>query len=148
MVHPADLFREVHQYADPFDFHRNSAMLRKIREGYDRDMVNAAHLKPFRLYATGRVFWLPAAPWSRRVIGVFSNQMARDQPDRAHAALIENPDGSLMVSVRAPLTTCNGADTLCRQFATGGGRAAAAGINELPTSEVERFFSMFSHHFS
>ncbi|MFT7288857.1 MAG: hypothetical protein ACI87W_002981, partial [Halieaceae bacterium] len=30
-------------------------------------------------------------------------------------------------------------DALCRQFDTGDGRAAAAGINELPPSELDRF---------
>ena len=121
-------------------------MLRKLRVEYDRDMAKAAGLHPFRIYATGRVFWLPEASWSRRAVGVFANQMAREQPDMAHATLLANPDGSLRVSVRAPLTTRKGADTLCRQFATGGGRAAAAGINRLPAHESETFFSMFSQH--
>ena len=148
IVHPADLFREVQQYADPFNFYQNSAMLQKLRLAYARDMAEVADLRPFRIYPTGHVFWLPAATWSRRVIGVFSNQIARNEPDMAHAVLTTHPDGSLLVSVRAPLTTRAGADTLCRQFATGGGRAAAAGINKLPVHEVETFCTMFSHHFS
>jgi len=145
-VHPADLFREVQRYPDPFNFYRDSVMLQNLRVEYDRDMAKAAGLHPFRLYASGRVFWLPEASWSRRAVGVFANQMAREQPDMAHATLLANPDGSLRVSVRAPLTTRKGADTLCRQFATGGGRAAAAGINRLPAHESETFFSMFSQH--
>ena len=149
MVHPADLFVEIHQYPDPFTFYRSSAILRKLQVGYDDDMENAANLNPFKTYPTGRVFRLPDAPWSRRVIGVFSNQVARDQPDLAHATLIPNPeDSTLMVSVRAPLRTPQGADILCRQFATGGGRAAAAGINRLPADELETFLSLFSRHFS
>jgi len=40
-----------------------------------------------------------------------------------------------------------GADELCRQFASGGGRKAAAGINQLPESELnlfsEKFFDAF-----
>jgi hypothetical protein len=146
LIHPADLFREVQRYADPFSLYRDSVMLQNLRVEYDRDMAYAADLLPFRLYSTGRVFWLPEATWSRRVVGVFANQRAREQPDMAHATLIANPDGSLRVSVRAPLATRKGADTLCRQFATGGGRAAAAGINRLPAHESEAFFSMFSQH--
>jgi len=146
LVHPADLFHEVQHYPDPFNFYRDSVMLQNLRVEYGRDMAKTAGLRPFRLYATGRVFWLPEASWSRRAVGVFSNQMAREQPDMAHATLLANPDGSLRVSVRAPLTTRKGADTLCRQFATGGGRAAAAGINRLPAHESETFFSMFSQH--
>ena len=146
LVHPADLFREVQQYPDPFSFYRDSALLQNLRVEYDRDMANAADLHPFRIYATGRVFWLPYATWSRRVVGVFANQVAREQPDMAHATVIVNPDGSLRISVRAPLTTRKGADTLCRQFMTGGGRTAAAGINRLPAHESETFFSLFSQH--
>ncbi|MBV5318189.1 MAG: acetyltransferase [Desulfobulbaceae bacterium] len=148
LIHPADLFGEVHQYADPFSLHRDSTILRKLRGGYEQDMAKAAKIQPFRIYPAGRVFQFPQESWSNRVIGVFSNQVARDQPEMAHATVLTNPDGSLMVSVRAPLTTRRGADTLCRQFASGGGRAAAAGINQLPAAELETFLSRFAQFFS
>lgn len=148
LVHPADLFIEVHRYADPFSFHQTSPVLQKLRAGYAQDMANAAQLQPFRLYSAGRVFRLPEKRWANRVVGVFGNQMARDQPEMAHATVIPNPDGSLMVSVRAPLTSRTGADTLCRQFATGGGRAAAAGINRLPAAELESFLACFAQFFT
>ncbi len=148
MVHPADLFLEIQPYPDPLDFYRSSATLHKLQVGYASDMENAANLSPLKTYSTGRVFKLPDAPWAKRVVGVFSNQVARDQPDMAHATLITNPDGcTLTVSVRAPLRTRKGADTLCRQFTSGGGRAAAAGINRLPVHELATFLSLFSRHF-
>jgi hypothetical protein len=148
MMHPADLFIEVHRYADPFSFHQASPVLGKLRTGYAQDMANAARLQPFRIYSAGRVFRLPAERWANRVVGVFVNQMARDQPEMAHATILPNPDGSLLVSVRAPLADRTGADTLCRQFATGGGRAAAAGINRLPAAELETFMACFAQLFS
>jgi len=37
------------------------------------------------------------------------------------------------------LNNRDGADELCRQFATGGGRKAAAGINRLPVADIEKF---------
>ncbi len=43
------------------------------------------------------------------------------------------------VSVRAPLENRTGADEVCSQFATGGGRKAVAGVNQLPRPEVENF---------
>jgi hypothetical protein len=55
--------------------------------------------------------------------------------------LKDNVDGTFTVSVRAPLQAPHGADTLCRQFETGGGRAAAAGINRLPASRLEEFIT-------
>ncbi len=148
LIHPADLFVEVHQFTDPFDFYRDSSLLARLRQGYEDDMTKAANLLPDRTSAGGRVFLLPEAAWAKRVVGVFANRLSRDQPEMAHAAVLTNPDGSFLVSVRAPLTTRQGADTLCRQFATGGGRAAAAGINHLPKQELEPFLRAFDRHFT
>jgi len=48
------------------------------------------------------------------------------------------------VSVRAPLGDERDADAICRQFATGVGRAAAAGINNLPAAELPRLEQLLS----
>jgi hypothetical protein len=64
-------------------------------------------------------------------------------PNRAHAVLTEKSNGSYLVSVRAPLNRKKGADELCRKFATGGGRAAAAGINDLPADQFDEFARRF-----
>jgi len=60
---------------------------------------------------------------------------------------VDNSDGSLLVSFRAPLTRRSGADTLCRAFPTGGGRPAAAGINNLPPQMLNEFLNLFSETF-
>jgi hypothetical protein len=148
LIHPADLYREVHRYSDPLDCHRHSPLLATLRQGYATDMQQAAALSPHRTVASGRLFVLPQATWAKRVVGVFANQLSRECPDMAHATLLTREDGSFLVSVRAPLATRQGADSLCRQFATGGGRAAAAGINHLPAQELERFTAAFTDHFS
>ena len=85
------------------------------------------------------MFILPDETWARRVSGVYSNDLANASPARAHAVLTERPDGTYLVSVRAPLENKQGADELCRQFPTGGGRAAAAGINALPGDQLHAF---------
>ena len=51
--------------------------------------------------------------------------------------------GAYAVSVRALLASPSGADALCRRFG-GGGRARAAGIDALPTADVERFLAAFA----
>ncbi|MCW5205033.1 acetyltransferase, partial [Desulfobulbus sp. N2] len=79
--------------------------------------------------------------------GVYSNTLARQKPELAHALLTENDDQSLRISVRAPLRHRNGADVLCRQFPSGGGRAAAAGINALPPEQLDDFIRAFSEQF-
>ena len=44
-----------------------------------------------------------------------------------------------MVSLRAPASRPQGADAVCRQFTSGGGRGRAAGINWLPETQGQRF---------
>jgi len=146
-IHPAELFAEVRRFADPFSLYRDSALLAQLRQGYDQDLARAARMQPDCCFPGGRVFRPPPEPWANRVVGVWANQLAREQPEMAHAVILVNPDGSLMVSVRSPLATRQGADNLCRQFATGGGRAAAAGINRLPAAELARFLALFARTF-
>ena len=94
-----------------------------------------------RLYAkpTSAVFLLPEEAWARRVSGVYSNDLATNNPTRAHAVLTLNAKGNYLISVRAPMTNKQGAAELCMQFPTGGGRAGAAGINDLPLDRLQDF---------
>lgn len=145
--HPAELYRLVRPYENPLAFHAESLALRTLRAGYTDDMDKALSCPPLHEDRAGRVFRLPAEPWARRVSGVCANAFANQRPELAHALLTENSDGSLLVSVRAPLSDRNGADLLCRQFPTGGGRAAAAGINALPADQLDDFIQAFSRQF-
>ena len=85
------------------------------------------------------MYQLPDAAWARRVSGVFGNDLANQDPARAHAVVTARKEGDYLVSVRAPLNNKTGADALCREFPTGGGRAAAAGINALPADQLQAF---------
>jgi hypothetical protein len=145
--HPAELYCQVRPYSSPLDFHADSPALRTLREGYEDDMNKAMSCLPLHQDAAGRVFRLPSEPWARRVSGVCANALANQRPDLAHALLTDNRDGSLLVSVRAPLRRRSGADSLCRQFPAGGGRAAAAGINALPAEQLDTFIQAFSAQF-
>ena len=53
--------------------------------------------------------------------------------------LTTHPQGGYAVSVRAPLARPTGADALCRQFPTGGGRTSAAGVDRLPAQMLDDF---------
>ena len=110
-------------------------------------MQLAATYKPVRETEIGRIFELPSETWARRVSGVFSNLKAQEEPDLAHGLLTRNPDETIRVNIRAPLNNKKGADILCRAFPTGGGRAAAAGINFLPPEQLELFFKTFEEVF-
>ncbi len=145
---PQELYKAVMPYADPLDFSEHSDVLTHLRQGYQDDMGLALQYEPVRISQAGRIFELPAEPWARRVSGVFSNLKAQEKPNLAHALLTRNPDGTYRINVRAPLHNKQGADSLCRSFITGGGRAAAAGINALPKHELELFFRKFDEIFT
>ncbi len=145
---PDALYRAVHGFVDPLAFHARSEILARLRDGYRRDMARAQSCGPLRQDHGSRVFQLPSEPWARRVSGVFANMLARQEPTRAHALLVANRDGSWRVSVRAPLANRTGADLLCRGFPTGGGRAAAAGINRLPPEMLNTFLASFCRHYA
>jgi len=144
---PQDLYRAISSFSDPLDFFENSSNLLKLRNGFQDDMQLAATYKPVRETEIGRIFELPSETWARRVSGVFSNLKAQEEPDLAHGLLTRNPDGTIRVNIRAPLNNKKGADILCRAFPTGGGRAAAAGINSLSPEQLELFFKTFEEVF-
>ena len=122
-IRPAALFAILHRYADPFEFARNEPIVREIGEGWRRDIAVARQLRPETVLASGSIYVLPDTPWSRRVRGVFGNELAASAPDRAHALLCPNAHGGYTISVRAPQAAPHGADRLCSEFPTG---AAAA----------------------
>ena len=140
---PAGLYRLLRPHADPFAFIHESAAYRTLKTGYAEDMAHAAGVAAFDTRESGRVFMLPAEKWARRISGVYGNQLAVESPAQAHAVLTAKPGGGYVVSVRAPLANKTGADTLCSQFDTGGGRKGAAGINHLHESELGRFIASF-----
>lgn len=146
--HPAELYRIMHQQKNPFVFIREDGVFEILKNGYNEDMALARAIRPEYETPSGAVYILPAKPWSRRVSGSFGNTLASASPERAHAVLTQRSDGAFVVSVRAPLSTNSGADTLCSSFATGGGRKGAAGINLLPENELPRFMQLFDEVFS
>lgn len=141
--HPADLYRALHAYSDPFAFLHEAAEFLTLSTGYLLDMAQARAVQAEEVRSSGAVYMLPDAPWARRVSGVYANELASAHPQRAHALLTRSPRGYYVVSVRAPLVNKTGADELCRRFETGGGRKAAAGINVLPEARVAEFVTAF-----
>lgn len=141
---PDKLYLEMVNFVSPFDFIKeNHLIYSQLENGYLEDMHNALQVQPEHSSDQVAVFILPDQTWARRVSGVFSNDLANQHPDRAHAVLTYTPAGDYQVSVRAPLNNKVKADELCASFATGGGRKAAAGINHLPLIELSHFIARF-----
>jgi hypothetical protein len=146
---PDDLFLKLLPYKNPLDVINDpDSVFMPLKTGYEEDYNKVTSISAE--YETDRIaaFILPDETWSRRISGVYSNDLANASPDRAHAVLTHNAKGGYLISVRAPLNNKTGADELCRQFATGGGRKAAAGINHLEKDELNLFFNKFSEQFS
>lgn len=143
MVHPAELHRLLRRHANPLGVMDAEPLLRQIRDTRAQDLALARDLAPHAQAPGARVFLLPDRPWSRRVRGAWGNALVHAAPDTAHAVVSPNRHGGLVVSVRAPLQRLQGADVLCRQFPGGGGRAAAAGINDLPADRLADFVQAF-----
>lgn len=146
LVPPAQLYERIAAFADPLQFAAADRFLAEARACMAADLAAARAAEKLSDDQWVAVHQLPNAPWSRRVQGVWANQLARGHPQRAHALLVATELG-FSVSVRAPLAAPHGADAVCRQFASGGGRAGAAGINHLPAEQVDRFLSTMREAF-
>lgn len=153
--HPGDLYQALLKYPDPFTLiNETDSLFCKLKQAYLADMAKAQSAKVISEKTSIKVVLLADEAWARRVSGVFGNDLANQAPDRAHIVLTLNKEtklteeqdnfsvtdsSSYTLSLRAPLNNKQGADYICSQFPTGGGRAAAAGVNVLPVSKLGEF---------
>ncbi|MPY24837.1 DHH family phosphoesterase [Shewanella sp. YLB-07] len=138
--HPADLYLALLKYPNPFDVIADAdSPFYQLQSVYRQDMDKVLAVESCHRSANLSVFELPDSAWARRISGVYGNYLANLNPDSAHGVLTDNNDGTFTVSLRAPLSNKQGAGDICSQFDTGGGRAAAAGINALAKTELDRF---------
>lgn len=146
--HPATLFHQLMQYDSPFELKDDpQSPYHKLKRAYAKDMSQAKKIKPHFENHILRVFQLPNQDISKRIIGVFGHALANANPKQAHLVLTENQDQTYTVSLRAPLNHQQGADIICRQFTSGGGRAAAAGINAFHIDDLERLISLTFNYY-
>ena len=147
--HPADLYREFVKFENPLELIASEPpSWQKLRDGYETDMARGLAAPVLAENASSIVVKLPDEPWARRVSGVLGNELANRNPDKACGIVTESADGSYLVSIRAPLNNRTGADELARQFPTGGGRKAAAGINSLPKNQLNEFLNAIAEFWS
>ncbi len=141
--HPADLFKLLLSYPSPFDVIADkNSLFYGLRKAYEEDMEKALAIKPVHQSEIFSLFELPNQAWSRRISGVYGNLLANKNLDSAHGVLTENNDASYTFSLRAPLNNKQGAGDICSQFDSGGGRAAAAGINALCQQDISKLIDI------
>jgi hypothetical protein len=146
---PAVLYQALVLYSSPFDVIEDlNSPFHTLKAAYEEDLNKVLAISTNHQSEILSVFELPNEAWSRRISGVYGNLLANQNPDSAHAVLTQNQDGSYLVSLRAPLNNKQGAGDVCSQFETGGGRAAAAGINALPKTQLVQFINSVETHYN
>lgn len=145
---PEDLFKALLQYPEPLELIKESgSIFHQLQQAYNDDMAQAQAANILADNDTCKVVELPDQAWARRVSGVYGNELANQSPDKAHAVFTINADDTFTVSLRAPLTNKQGAGDVCAHFPTGGGRAAAAGVNNLPKEMIASFINAVSQYY-
>lgn len=144
---PDELFRLLLHYQDPLELKQPGSVYYTLETAYLTDMQKAQSSQILHDCEQLLVLALPDEPWSRRISGVYGNLLANQSPDKAHAVVTINSNDSYRVSLRAPLLNKQGAGDICAQFPTGGGRAAAAGINELPAQSLALFIDTVTKYY-
>ena len=147
-IAPDALFNTLLAYPNPFTLIAEpNSVFAILEQAYQDDMQQANNAQALHDDDVLQVILLENASWSRRVSGVLGNELANQSPDKAHAVLTLNSDNTYLVSLRAPLTNKQGAGDLCVQFETGGGRAAAAGVNKLKQEKLGEFIELVSKYY-
>ena len=144
LVPPERLYRLAAAYRDPFAFLEGEPLLGRLARERAADLERAAAVPAAWSAPSAELRVLPDAAWSRRVMGTFAHRLAADDPHRAHAVAVPRPGGNYRVSVRTPAGRALRADAFCRRFPQGGGRATAAGIEDLGPGGLDGFLATFS----
>lgn len=146
-VPPDLLYRDLHRYADPFDFIAASPHFPLLKQAYQQDMGLLEGVQPRWQQQNGAIYVLPNQAWARRISGVLANKLKIQCCDLSIAVLTEKADGSFVVSVRSSAPEQKPAHGFCASFATGGGRQTAGGVNCLPAGDAEEFAARFFSYF-
>jgi nanoRNase/pAp phosphatase (c-di-AMP/oligoRNAs hydrolase) len=149
---PIDLYQKLINFPDPLALFSTTdkpdhAVFSSLEQAYLQDMAKAQSAEIIVDNNISKVVLLDDKPWARRISGVFGNELANQSPNKAHAVLTLNNDNTYTVSLRAPLNNKQGAVDICGQFPTGGGRAGAAGINQLPKEMLESFIDTMTQYY-
>ncbi|HEY9043867.1 MAG TPA: DHH family phosphoesterase [Rheinheimera sp.] len=140
---PAALYQQLMTYDSPFAVIADAqSPFAALNAGYDADLAKARSCKPLSDNTAVLAVQLDNAPWAARISGSYGNILAAENPAKAVVVVTSNADDSLTISLRAPKNNPYGAADICSQFATGGGREGAAGINSLDRSELDVFLGL------
>lgn len=142
-VHPKYVYLDLKEYESPFEYRKKSEVYNKIYTQMKSDEAELCSSEILHDTEVGKIILLPNTKASIRYSGIYSNKQTTDNPNKAFAILTSIDEENYRISIRSPKTNPHGASKLALQFPTGGGREKAAGINELPKSELNDFINKF-----
>ena len=142
--HPAELYLRMQPYTDPLAFGAQAPELDALRRASAADLKQANALPIENVGDDAVVVFMPESAWSRRVAGMFANELSRRHANRTVALLVRNGAG-YQVSLRAREHGGLPMHLLAQQFESGNGRARSAGIQFLPEPDVARLLSLLRH---
>jgi hypothetical protein len=146
---PDDLYKNLIAYDSPFAVIADLASpYPRLKAGYEADLAKAQATPVQSDVDFVLVVQLANAPWSHRISGTYGNILAAENRDKAIVMVTTHSDNSLSISLRAPKNHPYGAADVCNQFATGGGREGAAGVNALPATELNRLVKLVSQTYA
>lgn len=152
---PVELFQTLLAYPDPFLCQQDpDSPYYVLREAFEQDEAAVSDAEVVFESEVLKVIQLPAIAAARRMSGTLINRLANEAPTQAHISLVartqEGPSDEpyYTVSVRAPLVNKQGAGDICAQFVSGGGRAAAGGINKLPEHQIPKLIDTALAYYS
>lgn len=151
LLEPLDLAERMAPFESALDFCGEASIWGPLQSQFDSDQARFHSLQALASSATAIAYQVPDEPWARRFGATWANERVRAHPDQALAMLHPRPDGTHLVSLRAPRTAraaSPSAADLAREFPTGGGRKLAAGINRLPPEDLTRFLTRFLEFFA
>jgi len=143
VVHPKDVYLDLERFRSPFQYRKNSKIYAKINQQMKSDELELNSSEVLHTSSMGDVILLPNTKASIRYSGIYSNKQTTNNPNKAFAILTNINESNYRVSIRSPKDNPTGASKLALQFPTGGGREKAAGINELPKTELKNFIEKF-----
>ena len=137
------VYETMRRYDDPFEMMHAERLFRGLAAEKHADLQRALLVGPARSLAGGTTWCLPDAAWARRVSGTLANRLASQDPNRAFAVVTPSL-GAFKASLRVPRGHPWSAARFCSRYASGGGRALAAGIDRIEARDLEAFHADFA----
>ena len=133
-ISPSDLYHILSEYNEPIDFFNRENIVKEIEYIMQADLTRGLCQT---IQSKGNTQWvvLSDKKWARRISGLLANELMKKRPHCVNMVILEKENGFL-VSLRRPVGHRFPISQIANKYASGGGRAEAAGINLLGKSQL------------